>query len=123
MGGQDRSQFIPYDPSASVPDQIATSFATSLKNLRTTYLDAYILHSPLETRARTLDAWRALIALQDAGRVRAIGVSNAYHVAELDALEQGTGRKVQIVQNRWFQGNEWDREVYQYCRKHGIQYQ
>lgn len=123
IGGQDRSQFIPYDPSAPVPDQVNSSLATSLKNLRTTYLDSYILHSPLDTRAKTLDAWRTLISFKDAGKVRAIGVSNVYDVEELEALEEATGRKVEVVQNRWFQGNGWDRKVYQYCQKHGIQYQ
>jgi len=39
-------QRIPYDADASVSEQVAQSFAVSLQNLRTTYLDALILHSP-----------------------------------------------------------------------------
>ncbi|PSR75269.1 hypothetical protein PHLCEN_2v9235 [Hermanssonia centrifuga] len=63
------------------------------------------------------------MALQDAGKVKYIGVSNSYDVSLLEALEADGGRRVQVVQNRWFEGNGWDAEVLAYCRKHGIQYQ
>jgi len=33
------------------------------------------------------------------------------------------GRPAQLVQNRWYEDNEWDKEVCRYCRDHGIQYQ
>ncbi|KAF9501697.1 Aldo/keto reductase [Pleurotus eryngii] len=114
IGGQDTSKPLPYDPSDPLPAQIKSSFLTSLANLRTTYIDSYLLHSPLSTKARTLEAWRTLIGLQDAGKVRMIGVSNVYDVDE---------REVQVVQNRWYEGNGWDKDVYGYCRAHGILYQ
>ncbi|KAJ6500192.1 NADP-dependent oxidoreductase domain-containing protein [Mycena vitilis] len=120
-GGQTTAKPLPYDPSTSITTQITTSFATSLANLHTTYLDSYLLHSPLPTLAETLEAWAALGALQDAGRVRAIGVSNTYDVRVLQAL--GAVRPVQVVQNRWHEKNLWDREVCAYCREQGIQYQ
>lgn len=69
----------------------------------------------------TLDAWRALIAAQDAGTVRKIGVSNVYDVRVLTAL--GELRKVQVVQNRWYEGNMWDPDVWRYCKDQGIEYQ
>lgn len=97
------------------------SFQNSLSNLHTTYLDSYILHSPLKTIEHTLEAWRVLMALQDEGKVRMIGVSNTYDVDILHAL--GRERKVQVVQNRWYEGNEWDKHVLSYCREHDIQYQ
>lgn len=96
---------------------------TSLRNLRTPYLDSLLLHSPLPRPADTVAAWRALIALQDAGTVRTIGVSNTYDVRVLERLAHETGRAVQVVQNRWFEGNAWDREVARYCRGRNIQYQ
>ncbi|GJE92740.1 aldo/keto reductase [Phanerochaete sordida] len=123
VDGQDMSKPIPYDASAELETQIRASFSNSLKNLRTSYVDSYILHSPLDTLARTLVAWKALIALQDAGKVRHIGVSNTYDVRVLEALEQQGGRRVQVVQNRWYEGNKWDAEVFAYCRKHSVQYQ
>ncbi|KAI5123904.1 hypothetical protein M0805_005720 [Coniferiporia weirii] len=121
IGGQDATKPLPYDPTAPVQEQIRTSVQTSLRNLRTTYLDSYVLHSPLQTLAATRDAWRELGALQDAGVLRRIGVSNAYEVALLEAL--GAERPVQVVQNRWYEGNDWDKDVVAYCRKHAVMYQ
>lgn len=123
IGGQDESKPLPYDLSSRLETQINDSFNNSLKNLRTTYIDSYILHSPLETLSRTLVAWKALMALQDTGKVKYIGISNTYDVEILEALETQGGRRVQVVQNRWFEGNDWDANVWAYCLKHGVQYQ
>lgn len=114
-------QPLPYDPQSSVRDQVLTSFQTSLRNLQTTYLDSYILHSPLPTMEETMQAWEVLISLQDEGKVRMIGVSNTYTVSVLEAL--GRARAVQVVQNRWYENNEWDKEVCAYCIQRGIMYQ
>ena len=59
--------------------------------------------------------------LQDEGKVRMIGVSNTYDVRILNALCEL--RKVQVVQNRWYEGNDWDKDVCSYCLVRGIQYQ
>ncbi|EKM54705.1 uncharacterized protein PHACADRAFT_163102 [Phanerochaete carnosa HHB-10118-sp] len=123
LGGHDLNKRIPYDPNAELETQINDSFNNSLKNLRTSYVDSYVLHSPLETLARTLAAWKVLMALQDAGKVKYIGVSNTYDVETLETLEKHGGRRVQVVQNRWFEGNGWDTKVFAYCRKHNVQYQ
>ncbi|CAL1706302.1 unnamed protein product [Somion occarium] len=123
IGGQDRNKPLPYDPSTRLETQINASFQKSLANLRTSYLDSLLLHSPLNTIAQTITAWRTLMALQDSGKVKFIGVSNTYDVAILEALERDGGRKVQVVQNRWFEGNQWDKEVLSYCLKNGVQYQ
>ena len=82
-----------------------------------------MLHSPLRTLPQTLVAWRTLISLQDSGVVRKIGVSNTYDVAVLEALERDGGRRPDVVQDRWFEGTQWDNAVWAYCLKHGIQYQ
>jgi diketogulonate reductase-like aldo/keto reductase len=121
IGGQDLTKPLPYDKHSPIATQVATSVDTSLKNLRTTYLDSCLLHSPLATIALTVQAWRALGALQDAGTVRTIGVSNTYDVRVLRSLAEE--RPVQVVQNRWHQGNQWDHEVHAYCMENGIQYQ
>lgn len=121
INGQDTTKPLPYNPSESIKKQVEASFQNSLSNLHTTYLDSYILHSPLKTIEHTLEAWRVLMALQDEGKVRMIGVSNTYDVDILHAL--GRERKVQVVQNRWYEGNEWDKHVLSYCREHDIQYQ
>jgi diketogulonate reductase-like aldo/keto reductase len=61
------------------------------------------------------------MSLQDEGKVRNIGLSNVYDVGVLNALK--AERQAQVVQNRWYQGNGWDKEVCRYCRTNGIQYQ
>ncbi|KIJ49690.1 hypothetical protein M422DRAFT_59353 [Sphaerobolus stellatus SS14] len=119
LSGQDKQ--LPYKQNASVRDQVLESFQTSLKQLRTEYIDSYILHSPLETLGKTMDAWRTLMELQDNGKVKLIGLSNTYNTTILESL--GELRKVQVVQNRWFEGNSWDKDVFKYCRDHDIMYQ
>ncbi|KAI0829650.1 Aldo/keto reductase [Trametes gibbosa] len=123
IGGQDPAQPLPYDPQTDVESQIEASVRTSLANLRTTYLDSLLLHSPLRTLAQTLAAWRTLVRLQDAGVVRRIGVSNTYDVSVLEALEHEGGRRADVVQNRWYEGNGWDTDVWAYCQQRGVQYQ
>ncbi|EPT05443.1 hypothetical protein FOMPIDRAFT_1013225 [Fomitopsis schrenkii] len=98
LGGQDRTKPLPYNPTDPLPAQIPTS----LHNLRTSYLDALLLHSPLLRPANTVAAWRMLpvVALQDAGTVHTIGVSNTYDMRVLEQLEQferETGRAMQVV--------------------------
>ena len=51
------------------------SVETSLKKLRTDYLDLMLLHQPF---ADYYGAWRALEDLYEEGKLRAIGVSNFY---------------------------------------------
>ncbi|KAA1471750.1 Aldo/keto reductase [Dentipellis sp. KUC8613] len=123
IGGQDKNLPLPYNPSDPIKEQLLSSFNTSLKNLRTTYLDGYVLHSPLHTYAQTLEARRTLAALQDEGKIRRIGLSNVYDEALLQRLGEETGRPVQIVQDRWYEGNGWDAPVVEWCNRNGVQFQ
>lgn len=79
------------------------------------------MHSPLKTLEATLEAWRVMAQFRDDGKVKMIGVSNTYDVGILEEL--GKVQKVDVVQNRWFQGNQWDKDVAGYCRRNGIMYQ
>ncbi|KAF8274576.1 Aldo/keto reductase [Lactarius quietus] len=106
----------------TVEAQTRSSFATSLQQLRTTYLGSYILHSPPETYAKTLQAWRILVALQDEGRVRAVGLSSAYDPTLLARFGKDSGRAFQVVQNRWYERNGWDREEVKWCHANSAQY-
>src|SRR6202008_1345644 len=54
--GQDPAT-IPYDPKAPLPEKVRQSFAASLRNLHTDYVDGLILHSPLASPGDTLEVW------------------------------------------------------------------
>jgi diketogulonate reductase-like aldo/keto reductase len=122
VSGQDPRQ-IPYDPAASLPEQVAQSFASSLRNLQTDYLDCLILHSPLPTAQRTLAAWHALESLVDAGGVRQLGISNCYTVAEMEHLWRHSRIKPAVVQNRFYAETGYDREIRAFCGQRQIVYQ
>jgi diketogulonate reductase-like aldo/keto reductase len=122
LDGQDPRR-IPFDPRASLAEQVAQSFARSLENLRTTYLDALILHSPLATRAQTSEVWRALQALCDGQRVRQLGISNCYDLRELRWLCEAHELAPSVVQNRFYAETGYDGELRAYCRERGILYQ
>lgn len=104
-----------------MPEQVRASLARSLVHLRTGYLDSFLLHGPLPTPEATLTAWNALARALEDGLVRSIGVSNVYDVESLRAL--GAAARVEVVQNRWYEGNSWCRDVWQYCETEGIMFQ
>lgn len=120
--GQDPAR-IPYDPKASLSDQVAQSFATSLKNLRTDYLDGLVLHSPLTEERNLMEVWRAMEAIVDAGGARQLGISNCYRPAQFQRLCEQARIKPAILQNRFYAATGYDRDLRTFCRRHGILYQ
>lgn len=122
VSGQDPKR-IPYDPKAPLPEQIAESFAASLSNLRTSYLDGLVLHSPLDNAKETLQAWRAMESLAAGGGARQLGISNCYRLEELQALYDSARIKPAVLQNRFYSATGFDREIRAYCKMQGIIYQ
>lgn len=122
LSGQDPKR-IPYDASAPLPEQVEQSFAASLGNLRTDYLDSLVLHSPLANAKQTMQAWQAMESLVDAGGVRQLGISNCYHLDQLDSLCSAARVKPAVVQNRFHAESGYDRQIRAFCRKHRIAYQ
>jgi diketogulonate reductase-like aldo/keto reductase len=121
--GQDHR--LPYDPRAGYEDQVKQSVESSLEHLHTDYLDAYLLHGPLTPYGLAeadWEVWEAMAALQRAGTVRLIGVSNV-NGEQLRLLVEGAGVKPAIVQNRCFARTRWDAEVRKLCDAHGVLYQ
>jgi diketogulonate reductase-like aldo/keto reductase len=122
LSGQDPAR-IPYDPKAPLAEQVRQSFAVSLRNLRTDYLDCLVLHSPLPSARQTLEVWQTMESLVDARGVRQLGVSNCYQLEELEALYDSARFKPTVVQNRFYADTGYDREIRAFCRQHGIIYQ
>ena len=122
VSGQDPAS-IPYDPSAPLPAQVAQSFAVSLRNLETSYLDCLVLHSPFANVGHTLAAWRAMESLVAGGGVHQLGISNCYEVDTLAALYEAARVKPAVVQNRFYADTGYDREIRAFCDRQRMIYQ
>lgn len=122
LGGQD-PQRIPYDASTTLPEQVAQSCAVSLRNLRTDYLDALLLHSPLGTPSQTATVWQAMESLVRRGAVRSLGISNCYDLETLRTLCAEAQVPPAFLQNRFYADTGYDREIRAFCRERGIVYQ
>lgn len=72
-------------------DSTINAFAKTLENLRSDYVDVYLIHWPrpnieLETwRELDLETWRAMEHLHSQGKIRALGLSNflPYHAENI----------------------------------------
>ena len=122
ISGHDPKQ-IPYDPSARPAEQVTQSFAVSLRNLRTTYLDCLVLHSPLADAKQSTEVWQAMEGIVDAGGARQIGISNCYGLDYLAGLYRSARVKPAVVQNRFYAETGYDHGIRAFCRERGIVYQ
>lgn len=123
INGQDRSKPLPYDPRASLVEQVQQSFATSLKNLRTNYVDSLVLHSPLSTHELTMEVYRVFEKFVDDGRVKQLGISNLYDYNRLKQLYNDARHKPSVIQNRFYADTNFDCEIRRFCREKNIFYQ
>jgi len=71
-----------------------------LAELRTSYVDALMLHFPAHSEAATLTMWGFLERCHREGRARALGVSN-FRVEELQALWERAIVRPSFQQIRW----------------------
>lgn len=58
------------------PDAARAAFERTMDDLGLDVLDLYLIHWAMPDKGRFLDTWKAFIELQQAGRIRSIGVSN-----------------------------------------------
>ena len=75
-------------------------FEAQLRDLRTDYLDLYLLHSPGPSQEATRQAWRSMEQLYNEGRIRALGVSN-FGREDLDHLLEFAAVPPVYVQNKF----------------------
>jgi 2,5-diketo-D-gluconate reductase A len=57
-------------------DLALKAFDETMEKLGIEQLDLFLIHWPVPSQGRYVEAWKALIELRDAGRIRSIGVSN-----------------------------------------------
>src|SRR5919197_1992709 len=92
--------------------RVMASIEKSLQNLKTDYVDVYMVHWP-DVNTPFEETMRALDDIVQQGKVRHIGVSN-FRLAQLEACMRL--RRVDVVQYGW---NMFDRrmqaEIFPYC--------
>ena len=105
-------------------DLVMSSFAESLKNINTSYVDLLLIHwpNPAPFRDRWQEAnaetWRAMEDLYKEGKVRAIGISN-FRKKHIDALLETAEIKPMVNQIRLCPGETQD-ETVDYSRSQGM---
>lgn len=122
LSGQDPAN-VPYAINASLTEQVQQSFAVSLQNLHTSYLDCLILHSPLAEPKQLLEVWRAMEQLFQSGGVKQLGMSNCYDLALLQYLYTEATVKPAVLQNRFYQNTHYDQAIRAFCQAQQLIYQ
>ena len=103
-------------------DLTLRSFDESMNKLGLDYLDLFLIHwpNPIAFRDRWQEAnaesWKAMEELVEAGRIRAIGISN-FRPHHMDALLKTAKIAPQVNQIRLCPGDTQD-ETVAYCRAH-----
>ena len=97
-------------------DSTLAAFDASLERLGMEYVDLYLVHWPVESK--TQQTWRALEELLEAGRVRAIGVSN-FLIHHLEDLMETAQFKPALNQVE-FHPRLQQPELHAFCNEHNI---
>src|SRR4051812_40630706 len=119
------------------PERVKPAFEASLKKLQVDYVDLYLIHAPFAFRpgdeqdprdasgnviydktVTLLDTWRAMEALVDEGKCKAIGLSdvNLEQVKEIFEAARIKPAVVHVESHPYLP--EW--ELLDYCKKNGI---
>ncbi|RBL91502.1 aldo/keto reductase [Chitinophaga flava] len=100
-------------------DSTLKAFDTSLRKLKTDYLDLYLIHWPVKGKYK--ETWRALEQLYADGRVKAIGVSNflQHHLEDLFHA----AKVLPMVNQMEFHPYLVQQALLDFCRQHHIQYE
>lgn len=97
---------------------------TSLEKLGLDYLDLYLIHWPNPVTFRdnwkeaNAGAWKAMEEAVEAGKIRAIGVSN-FHPHHLEALAE-TAKIEPTVNQIYLNPSDMQEEIVEYNKAHGI---
>eukprot|EP00594_Rhizosolenia_setigera_P014251 CAMPEP_0178969218 /NCGR_PEP_ID=MMETSP0789-20121207/18725_1 /TAXON_ID=3005 /ORGANISM="Rhizosolenia setigera, Strain CCMP 1694" /LENGTH=309 /DNA_ID=CAMNT_0020655309 /DNA_START=49 /DNA_END=978 /DNA_ORIENTATION=+ len=120
--GQDPNN-IPYEKNADLDTQIRQSLEKSLSNLKTTYIDSLVLHSPFRTLEETLQAWKVFESFVEEGKVKRLGLSNCYDFKFFKHFYSAVEIKPRILQNRFRIETKFDVPLREFCDENNILYQ
>lgn len=104
-------------------EKTKAAFEQTLKELDTDYLDLYLIHWPANAKQFdnweeiNMETWKAMTELYQAGKIKAIGVSNfkTHHLEALMAAEV----KPMVNQIEYHIGHTQD-DIVEFCQKHDI---
>lgn len=104
-------------------EKTKAAFEQTLKELDTDYLDLYLIHWPANAKQFdnweeiNMETWKAMTELYQAGKIKAIGVSNfkTHHLEALVAAEV----KPMVNQIEYHIGHTQD-DIVEFCQKHDI---
>ena len=104
-------------------EKTMAAFEKTLSDLGLDYLDLYLIHWPASASQFSdwekinTETWRAMIELYNAGRIKAIGVSNflPHHLAALMETEIKP-----MVNQIEFHPGQMQKEVVDFCKKNNI---
>ncbi|MDR1697958.1 MAG: aldo/keto reductase [Erysipelotrichaceae bacterium] len=102
-----------------------THFQASLKRLKLSYLDLYLIHAPWpwanigqDCEAGNIEVWKAFIELRNEGKIKAIGVSN-FEPKHLKNIIKATNVIPDVNQIAYFIGNRQEKTM-KFCHKFNI---
>jgi len=122
IDGQDINN-MPYDETSSLSEQIKQSFEVSKQNLKTDFIDSYVLHSPIFPASELNIAWNTMESFYDKKEVGQLGISNCYDLDVLQYIYKNSRIKPVVVQNRFYAQTFYDKEIRAWCKEKGIIYQ
>ncbi len=119
------------------PERVKPAFEASLKRLQLDYVDLYLIHTPFafqpgdeqdprdasgnviyDKGVTLLDTWRALEALMDEGRCKAIGLSDVSLDQTKEIFDAARIKPAVVHVESHPYLPQWD--LLNYCKKHGI---
>lgn len=78
-------------------DLALKSFDETMKKLGLDQLDLFLIHWPVPSQDKYVEAWKTMVELQKEGRIRSIGVSN-FNPEHIDRIVAETGVKPVVDQ-------------------------
>ncbi|MEK6190344.1 MAG: aldo/keto reductase [Carnobacterium alterfunditum] len=96
-------------------ESVEKTILKSLENLKTDYIDLYLIHHPIEDEEKLKQTWKVLESFVDKGQIKSIGVSN-FTIEMLETVHNFA--RIQPVVNQ-IQSNPhtWNHELIDYLLK------
>ncbi len=122
INGQDLNN-MPYLQNDDILTQLGKSFETSKQNLKTDYIDSYLIHSPFAPLEDFIATYQKMENYVRSGEIGQIGISNCYDLEFLKYVFENAQIKPKVIQNRFYKDSNYDKELREFCKQRDISYQ